>query len=103
MRYIITIFTFAAVVMAGCATRYDHPPKTKMIEMGFFACPKCGSLSGGIFGKGPTRSYRSDTASRCVHDWQSVTKAEFQRQATDRFGVDWSGEVYFWFVESEKR
>jgi hypothetical protein len=103
MRYIVTILAIAAFTLTGCATRYDRPPKTKMIDMGFFTCPKCGIFSGGIFGKGPTRHYRSDTAARCVHDWQSITKAEFQRQATDRFSVDWTGERYFWFVESETR
>jgi hypothetical protein len=99
----VTILAIAVSALTGCAARYDRPPKTKMIDMGFFMCPKCGSLSGGIFGKGPIRHYRSDAAVRCVHDWQSITKAEFQTQATARFGVDWSGETYFWFVESEKR
>lgn len=103
MRYMIIILAVAAFALSGCATHYDRLPKTKMIEMGFFSCPKCGSLSGGIFGKGPTRHYRSDDASQCVHDWENVTKAEFQKQATDRFGVDWSGERYFWFVELETR
>ena len=68
------------------------------LEMGFFTCSKCGSLSGGIFGKGPTRHYRSDTAARCVHDWCTVAKPEFQKLATDRFGVDWSRETNFWFA-----
>jgi len=99
----MTILAFTALVLVGCVTRYDRPPKTKMIEMGFFSCPKCGSLSGGIFGKGPTRHYRSDAASRCVHDWLSITKSEFQRFATDHFGVDWSGEIYFWFREPDRR
>lgn len=103
MRHPITILLLASLLLVGCATRYDRLPKTEMIEMGFFTCPKCGSLSGGIFGKGPTRHYRSDTAKRCVHAWQTVTKPEFQRLATDRFGVDWSSETYFWFVESEHR
>lgn len=102
MRCIITTLGFAIIALTGCATHYDRPPETKMIELGFFSCGECGSLSGGIFGKGPTRHYRSEEAARCVHDWQRVAKEEFQRLATDGFDVDWSGETYFWFVESEK-
>jgi len=103
MRDHIIIFTLAGLLLAGCATRHDRPPRTRMIEVGFFTCPKCGSLSGGIFGKGPTRHYRSDTAARCIHGWRSVAKPEFQRLATDRFGVDWSRETYFWLAESDRR
>jgi hypothetical protein len=103
MRYIVTILAIATFTLTGCETRYDRSPKTQIIEMAFFTCPKCGSLSGGIFGKGPTRHYRSDSAARCVHNWKSITKSEFQRQATDRFGIDWSSEKYFWSVVSERR
>lgn len=100
-RFSIIALTFVAFALTGCATRYNRLPKIKMIEMGFFSCPKCGSLSGGVFGKGPTRHYRSDSAWRCVHDWQHVTMNEFQKMATDRFGVDWSGEAFFWSLQSE--
>lgn len=65
------------------------------VEEAYFSCAKCGSLVGGIFGKGPIRKYDSDNASRCVHDWQRTSRIEFQALTTDRFGVDWSNEIPF--------
>lgn len=102
-RLALAILALFAFMLAGCASRFDQPPETKMIDMGFFSCAKCGSLSGGIFGKGPTRHYRSTHASRCRHEWQSVAKPEFQQFATDRFAVDWSSESGFWAVSPKTR
>ena len=101
MKRFLTLTIIAAFMLTGCATRYNRLPKTKMIDMGFYTCASCGSLSGGIFGKGPTRHYRSDMASRCVHDWRSITMPEFQKLATARFAVDWSGEAYFWSLKTQ--
>jgi hypothetical protein len=100
MRESITIFALASLLLAGCASRYNRQPKTRMIEAGYFTCFKCGSLSGGIFGKGPTRNYRSDAAARCAHDWRSVAKPEFLRLATERFGIDWSSDIPFFSSSS---
>jgi len=87
----MVVFAFA-VLCGGCASRYDRPPKTEMIEQAFFVCPKCGSLRGGVFGKGPTKRFQTAIAPHCVHDWRRVSRDEFKGIAARRFDVDWSKE-----------
>lgn len=85
-----------AIGLCGCASRYNQPPNTMMIEEAFFTCSACGSLRGGVFGKGPTKQFQAASASNCVHDWQGISKREFQTLASERFGVDWSKEIPYW-------
>ena len=99
---LIFVLTLALFV-SGCASRHDQPPKTKMIEEAFFSCSKCGSLRGGIFGKGPTKRFQAATASHCVHDWQRVSHDEFKVLATQRFGVEWSKEIPYWSQQTSAR
>jgi hypothetical protein len=100
---LIFVLTLALFLGGGCVSRYDQPPKTKMIEQAFFSCSKCGSLCGGVFGKGPSKSFQAATASHCVHDWQPVSYAEFKTLATQRFGVDWSKEIPYWSGQAGAR
>ena len=75
-------------LLAGCASPgVNQPPKHAAVEEAFFDCPKCGSLSGGVFGKGLTRNFRSRTAECCVHHWERVPEQEFHRSAVERFGL----------------
>src|ERR1041385_88851 len=82
----------------GCASRYDRAPIAGAVAncKAFYACPKCGSLEGGIFGEGPTKAFRSESAARCIHEWQTVSMIQFEKLATQRFGVDWSVETGIW-------
>ena len=91
----LILLTALSVTLCGCA-RYNQPPKTMMIEQAFFACSKCGSLDGGVYGKGPVKSFWTKAASHCIHDWQPISKGEFEFLATERFGVDWSKEIPYW-------
>jgi len=97
------LLALVAIGLGGCASRYDQSPDTMMIEQAFFTCSKCGSLRGGVFGKGPTKRFQAATASRCVHDWQQVSKGEFQALASERFGVDWSKEIPYWSGQAVTR
>ncbi|MCX6928758.1 MAG: hypothetical protein NT154_36930 [Verrucomicrobia bacterium] len=104
MRLMVLIFVLTLVLfVSGCASRCDQPPKTKMIEQAFFSCSKCGSLRGGVFGKGPTKRFQAATASHCVHDWQPVSYDEFKALATQRFGVDWSKEIPYWSRQTSSK
>lgn len=104
MRAARLIFVLALpLCIGGCASRYDQPPKTKMIEQAFFSCSKCGSLRGGVFGKGPTKRFQAATASHCVHDWQQVSYEEFKTLATQRFGVDWLKEIPYWSQQTSAK
>jgi hypothetical protein len=66
------------------------------IELTFVACARCGSLSGGISGKGPWKNWRTARAAGCRHVWQPRTVEAFRAEATDQFGVDWTHESDWW-------
>jgi hypothetical protein len=89
-----------AVLLSGCiGFQTDRPPDHKMIEMAFFTCEKCRSLEGGIYGKGPFKSYHTTEAGKCIHQWQEITMDEFKALATQRVAIDWSREIPFWRSE----
>jgi hypothetical protein len=66
------------------------------IAVRFVACERCGSLGGGVSGKGPWQNWRTAGAVRCRHDWQPRTFEAFSAEATERFGVDWTQESAWW-------
>ena len=89
-----------AGLLTGCAGfQTDRPPDHKMIEMTFFTCEKCRSLEGGIYGKGPFKSFHTTEAKKCIHQWQTISMGEFKALATQRNEIDWSREIPFWNAE----
>ncbi len=67
------------------------------IAVGFFACLACGSLRGGISGKGPWRRFGDEVVARgCRHRWRALSGEAFRAEANARFGVDWSRESAWW-------
>jgi len=66
------------------------------IAVEFYECAKCGSLLGGILGKGPTKRWRAEGAARCRHRWSALSAEAFRAEASARFGVDWSRESELW-------
>ena len=87
-------------LLTGCVDLHtNRPPDHKMIEMAFFTCEKCRSLEGGIYGKGPFKSYHTTEARTCIHQWQVITMDEFKALATERAAIDWSREIPFWRSE----
>ena len=96
-----------AILILGCSLplflplrwfrpRANQPPPAALIEQAYFACDKCGTLSGGIFGKGPTKRLDGPGRKTCVHAWKRVTREEFKRRATQVYGVNWEKEIPYW-------
>jgi hypothetical protein len=85
-------------VALGLYLRVDRGPYPAFppIAREYHACDKCGSLDGGVYGKGPHKRFRTGAGGWCVHDWRPIDRAEFKRQAAEKFGVDWSQEIPFW-------
>lgn len=92
--FIEGVFAFFMLLGAGLLllvktpfrSRYDRPVyRVPPIARQYFKCPKCCSLDGGIYGKGPVAHYRSPAAARCVHDWQEITRAQFEEEVSRRF------------------
>ena len=100
MKWMMVMLALVVTVCAGCRT--DRPPEHKMIEMAFFKCEKCHSLEGGIYGKGPIKSLHSPEAKACVHDWRPIARVEFKKLGTEWKGVDWTKEIPFWNLETNR-
>lgn len=85
-----------AVVLAGCAI-HDRPPHALLppIAEEYYVCAKCGSLHGGVYGKGPLLYLRDDKAVACIHRWSRISRGEFQRQARARFPTQWADAIPF--------
>ena len=75
----------------GCADpgRFPHAGFPPIVEE-YYVCPKCESLDGGIYGKGPKESFVTSAAARCSHDWQQISRRDFQGLASQRFPKEWS-------------
>lgn len=88
------------IACSGCRT--NRPPEHMVIELAFFKCEKCKSLEGGIYGKGPFKSFHATQAQNCVHDWQRIDMKQFKTLATEWQGIDWSSEIPFWSTEQKE-
>lgn len=79
-----------AFVLYRRVDRGPHDGPFPPIAHEYHVCDKCGSLDGGVYGKGPHKRFRTDAGGWCAHDWRPIDRAEFKQQAAERFGVDWS-------------
>jgi hypothetical protein len=87
----------AMILVCGCASiEMNRSPEYKAIEQAFFKCSRCKSLEGGIYGKGPFKTFRSAKADACVHCWERVTMVEFKQLASEWFGASWDDEILYW-------
>jgi hypothetical protein len=79
------------LLLGGCAI-HDRPPHAFLppIAEEYYVCAKCGSLHGGIYGKGPLACFCSAGAATCIHDWVRITRADFQQRAQTRFPRQWA-------------
>lgn len=92
------LMVFALSLVVSCSNRPPYsflPP----IAEEYFRCEKCGSLDGGIYGKGPLMHPRTSTGDECVHDWKLISRVQFKEVATASFGVDWSTKGPWWARE----
>jgi hypothetical protein len=93
-RWLLVVGLLGAAVALVLYLRVDRGPHGAFppIAEEYYACEKCDSLDGGTYGKGPNRRFRTETGGWCVHRWQPIDRAEFRRQAAERFGTDWPGD-----------
>ncbi|MFZ5471465.1 MAG: hypothetical protein ACOZIN_18735 [Myxococcota bacterium] len=85
-----------AITCLLIAWKLDRAPPHGVIDVGFFACKRCRSLSGGIFGKGPFKNFNGSRRRHCFHDWERMSLEEFRERASRDYGVDWSQESGWW-------
>ena len=83
-----------AALLTGCSTP-GLPPYTSLppIVEEYYECSKCESLHGGIYGKGPTESFKARGAEDCYHSWSKIERSEFQQLAAQRFPSEWSNAI----------
>ena len=86
----------ALLLTSGCVGpgRLPHTFMPPIAEE-YYACEKCDSLHGGIYGKGPLANYATKEAPSCWHDWKPVSKTEFQTKAAEDFPSDWAKALPF--------
>jgi len=91
MKRLLIILSFGAIGFVGCAGpgRPPHSVGLPPIAEEYYACAKCDSLHGGIYGKGPLANFATANAATCWHEWQQIPKAEFQKRAAEGFPVEW--------------
>lgn len=92
----LVVIGLAGFLAGAIGCRTDRPPKHLMVEMAFHKCDRCRSLQGGIYGKGPAKSFRSPEARTCVHLWGRIARDEFKKLGSQWHGVDWAAEIPFW-------
>jgi hypothetical protein len=79
-----------ALALIACKSPDQSPKPSASISQEYFFCSKCGSLHGGIFGKGPVLALHSKSAPLCVHEWLLIPMSEFQTRAESTFPSEWA-------------
>jgi hypothetical protein len=94
------VIAFAAglTLITSCVSHRDQPPERDgFVVHAYHYCPRCDSLQGGVYEKGPFKSFPGPNKSQCEHQWQDVPRERFTELATELHGIDWSREpMYFW-------
>ena len=103
----LTLLVILVIVISlqACANKADRGPHDELlppIVQEYWACSKCGSLDGGIYGKGPLVHFRTQHGATCVHKWVRITREDFLHRASSEFGKDWTKEMPFWQRSNEK-
>jgi hypothetical protein len=70
----------------GMTPHHFFPP----IAVEYFACSKCRSLHGGLYGKGIPQYFKTEGADRCWHSWKQITAEEFRSRAEAEFPYQWA-------------
>src|SRR6476469_9099772 len=93
------LLLFIPLLAAGCIGPGRHPHGfLPPIAEEYYRCEKCGSLHGGIYGKGPLASFATKAAASCWHRWSRISKTEFQKQAAADFPAAWAQTA--WYIKS---
>ena len=72
----------------------ERPP-ARLAEEAYFECPTSRSLQGGIFGKGPVRTFGPSPAGCSENEWQRISREDFKARATQLYGKNWEAEIPF--------
>ncbi len=91
--------------------KYNQPVYNNLppIIQEYYKCKKCNSFDGGIYGKGPLKSFRSEKANKCIHKWGKIKIEEFAQGVNEHFSIDWRNEsMPFWkklneYIKKEKK
>jgi hypothetical protein len=77
-----SILSGLVLLLTGCLIGPDRVPHAVLppIAEEYYVCAKCGSLHGGIYGKGPLEYFRTPRADGCWHKWRQISKEEFQKK-----------------------
>jgi hypothetical protein len=97
VRLSLLLLALGAGLLAGGCVLAGRPPHAVLppIAEEYHACARCGSLHGGIYGKGPLLPLTTPAGERCVHRWERIERADFQRHAAARFPEAWAAALPF--------
>lgn len=100
-----TALAAGLMLVTSCVSHRDQPPERDgFVVHAYHYCPRCDSLQGGVYEKGPLKSFPGPNKSQCEHQWQEVPREQFKELATDLHGFDWSREPgIFWRDKVDER
>lgn len=94
MKSLTWVLVALLLLTTGCIGPGRHPHGfLPPIAEEYYVCEKCGSLHGGIYGKGPLASFESSGGAQCWHRWHQITKGEFQAKAKDGYPSQWEKAI----------
>jgi len=96
--FLIIVLSFIYLLTTVWWQSRKQPPAFPMIVQKYYVCRKHRILKGGIFGKGPLRTFADENGqSWCWRDeWEEIDRKTFKMLASKWYGVDWSDEIPFW-------
>ena len=77
-------------------------PRHMAVEQAYFECTASRSLQGGIFGKGPLRTFGPQPGQCSADAWRRVDRATFKARAGEWYGVDWSKDIPFFSEDMDE-
>lgn len=76
----------------GQQPKMNQAPAHPSFGYAFYYCPKCNTLQGGFYGKGPIKRLAGPACLSCFHDWHRIECAEFCHLATRLSWPGWEKE-----------
>ena len=93
--------TVALLFLSSCQHNRG-PVRDQAVIVAYHYCEECRSLQGGLYEKGPFKSFPGENRKNCIHEWQEISEARFYQLATELYDVDWSKEPgIFWHRDAE--
>ncbi|TGM53457.1 hypothetical protein [Leptospira adleri] len=90
------LFFGTAIFSFACSFFYDRGPYLfPPIDVEYFTCNRCNSYFGGIMGKGPTKSFKSEAAKKCIHRWEKIEAKNFSKNVELYYQEDLNSDPLF--------